>query len=430
MVNPTSSQSPDELRKQKKYAEAISLYETRLETQQNAWDLRWLIHCFRKSGQVEKAFQVGREALKQFPQDQYLRGEMAWVIYDRDIKPRKEKGEFGEIIKAADKALELDPENTMLVNVVVQAVMKTGKKSNNPPWKTITQYALRIDPANLSDEKRSTAEGKSYQSEKEEWYVNTSHALYECGQYNKAIEIAQKGLEVYPDEIYLHRTAALALFRSGAIQESAEKMRPLLKHPRGDWYMRSELAEIEAKLGNTKEAYSLFCQALLNKQEDPFKLPTLEKYASLALEMGKLDEARSALAFARAIRAEKNWSIPASLTQLEIRCKKMFAESGKEPEPLPTNAREMANLCARFWKEGEVEGKERFRGKVTQLLPDRKFAFIKPADGGASIFVKLRNLPKDCQTNDVMVEYSLEASFDAKKNCDSVEAVMVQKIKL
>lgn len=429
MDNPTPALSADELRKQKRYQEAIPLYEKSLETRQNARDLHGLIHCYRKSGQVEKAFTIGQDALKQFPQNQYIRGELAWVIYDRQIKPNKEKGAFGEVIKAAERALKLDPENALLVKVVVLAVMKAGKNANNPPWKTISQYALRLEPGALADEKRSTSNGKSFMSEKEEWFVNTSHALYKSGEFHKAVEIAQSGLEIFPNEMFLIRTNALALFRSGAVQEAAEKMRPLLKHPRCDWYVRSELAEIEEQLGNTKAAYSLLCQALLNRQEEQFKLRSLEQFGGLALKVDKLDEARAALAFARVIRTERSWPIPSSLAQMEKRCTKKIAEGGIEPKPLPSTERELGALCARIWKEGEVEGKERQQGKITQLVPERKYAFIKPKNGGNNIFVRLRNLPKECQANEVLVEYSLEESFDPRKNCDSVEAVLVRRIK-
>lgn len=430
MSQSTLSQNADELRKQKKYLEAIPLYTELAKTSQNSYPLRWLIYCLRKTGQLDQALKTGEDALNNFPDDKYLRSEMGWVIYDRDLKPGKEAGNIGQVINAARRTLEMDRDNAFLTNKVVQAVMKTAKKANNPDWKIIAEFAEMVDPATLSDEKRNSSDGKQYMSEKEDWFVNTSHAYLKLGSFQKAMDIAQDGLRSFPGELFLNRTIALARFRSGDAKAGAETMRQLLQHPRRDWYILSELAEMEMSLDNDQEAYRLFCQALLTKQDNQFKVKNLELFADLSIKMEKLDQAWLALNLARAVRTEASWSIPASLTMLEEKCRKASQTAGKRQPEEPMKQSDLARACEKVWREGAAEGLERHQGKLVQLRPDRKYAFIQPINGGESPIVFLRDLPRDCMVEGTLVEYSLEKSFDVKKNRDSFKAVHINKARM
>lgn len=426
-INP-QSQAADELRKAKKFAEAIPLYQEMLEINPSAYATRWLIYCLRKSGEIEEAFTTAQEALKQYPQDSYLRSEMAWVIYDRDIKPAKDAGDIGRLINTARKALDLDPENELLIKVAGQAVMKTAKSANNTDWKIVAEFAQKINPDTLSEEKRKSADGKYYMSEKEDWFVNVSRAFLECGEFQNAINIASIGLESFPNEIFLIRTIALAQFRSGDPHTAAETMMPLLTHPRTTWYIRSELAEIEMQLGNTEEAYRLLCQALQTRQDYQYKVKNLERFAEVCLLMDKLEEGYTTLAFTRAVRTQAGYPIPETLIQLEKKFQQAFISNGQTPPDLPKGQSELTQLCEKIWKNSAAEGLQRYRGKVTGVNPDRKYAFIRPVEGEISPIVFGTDLPRDCRVDGTLVEYSLEKSFDKKKNRDSFKAVHVEKV--
>ena len=284
------SNNADELRKAGKYLEAIQMYEQMIKGSASSYPTRWLIYCLRKSGQVEDAFRIAQESLEKFPHDQYIRSEMSWVIYDREIKPGRESGEIGRVINATQKALDLDPNNDFLVNIACQAVMKTAKKANNPDWKVVAEFAVKIEPTKLSTDKRKTSNGKFYLSEREDWYLNTSKAFLKAENYQKAIDIATSGLQDFPNEFYLIRTIALAQFYSGDPIAAAETMRPLLNHPKSSWYVKSELAEIEMTLGNEEEAYRLFCQSLYTRQDPQFKVKNLEIFVDLCLKLDKIEE--------------------------------------------------------------------------------------------------------------------------------------------
>lgn len=421
-------QNADDLRKAGKYDEAIPLYQQMIETSPSSYPTRWLIYCLRKKGRIDEAYQVAQEGLERFPKDPYLRSEMCWVIYDREIKPGRESGEIGKVINAARRALELDPDNEFLLNIVGQTVLKTAKKAKNPDWKVVAEFAEKIDPGSLSTEKRKASNGKFYMSEREDWYLNLSRAYLEAADYQKAIDVATAGLVDFPKEFFLIRTIALAQFRLGDPETAAKTMRPLLQHPKNSWYVRAELAEIEMQLGNQDEAYRLLCQSLDTRQNPQFKVKNMEVFAGLCLELQKLEEGLTALTFARIVRSQAGWSIPTSLIQLEEKCRKMAAENGKTLAEISQDQGQLAKLCSKIWKRGALEGKQRFRGWVSGVRPDRSYAFIQPLDGGESTFVLTRDLPRDCVTDGVLVEYSLEKSFDAKKNRESFKAAQVIKV--
>lgn len=421
-------QSADELRKAKKYTEAIPLYQEMMKSNPSPYTTRWLIHCLRKAGRIETAYTAGQEALEKYPQDSYLRSEMGWVIYDCDLKPGREAGDLGKVIHAARRAIEMDPENELLVKLVSQTVMKMAKNANNPNWDAVKEFALKIDPNLLSAEKRKSSDGKWYMSEKEEWYVNASRIFLECGDFQKAIDIASAGLKDFSNEIHLIRTIALAQFRSGDAQAAAATMTPLLSQPTTPTYIQSELAQIQLELGKTEEAYQLLFRVLKTRQEPKFKVNSLERFAEVCLMMDKLEEGYTALAFTRAVRSQAGYPIPGTLIQLEKRFQQAFESIGQTPPDLPKDERELAKLCEKIWKKNASEGLQRYRGKVTGVYPDRKFAFIRPLEGEISPIVFESDLPKNCRVDGTLVEYSLEKSFDKKKNRDSFKAIHVEKV--
>jgi tetratricopeptide (TPR) repeat protein len=428
--NNNPSENPDTLRKQGNFQEAAVLYSQLFQTSQSPYHLHWQINCLRKSGRLEQAYTLAQKGLQQFPQDKYIRSEMGWIIYDRELKPAKESGNFGMAIAATKRALEINPDNELLLNKSVQLLMKIAKASNNPDWKTVALFAEKINPETLSDQKRSTTDGKQYISEKEEWFINIAHAFLKIDDFPKAIKIARNALNFFPNEIFLIRTIALAQFRAGDAKSGAETMRQLLNHPRCDWYIRGELAEMEMSLNNDEEAYRLLCQALLNRQDDQYKLGYFELFATLALKMKKPEFAQLTLALARTVRSTAGWNVPPSLTALEGKTAQAF-QSIRKPIPTLTQTQEdLTRECNKIWKDGASEGLKRFRGRVKQILPDRKYTFIQPETGEESPIVFMRDLPRDCAIEGTPVEYSLEKSFDTKKNRESYKAVNIRKISI
>jgi len=67
------------------------------------------------------------------------------------------------------------------------------------------------------------------------------------------------------------------------------------------------------------------------------------------------------------------------------------------------------------------------RGKVGNVFPDSPFTFIYPDDGSERVYAKVKDLPRDCQTQGVLVEFVPEKSFDHKKKRESVRTTRVRR---
>ena len=477
----------DALRKRQQYGEAAALYEDVWQKEASPYVARWLIYCRRKAGDLEGAAVFADAVQDRYPDHSYLKTEYAWVFYDGKVKEARESGDLKRLIANAEETLGLSADE-LLVARVAQAVVKLAKGQTQPPWEVVAEWAAMINPTRLSDRKRSTGDGKTFMSEREEWFVGLARALMETGRYSEARCVAQDGLKQFPGEIFLLRTSALALFHGGDCEAGAAEMRSLRHLPRFDWYMKAELAEMESRLGREEEAYRLLGEALENRQDDKFKLHYFEVLADLALRLGKPAVAAAHVTLAVAIRAKESWKKPVALEELEERTRAAFEAGGEEWQALPADVRELSRYCRdlragekrsagnigagvgggggaglgsrtgsgpgdRIEKPPRLGGKEksgatttgveremadggagpataalggRHAGTIMKIDPERPFTFIKPDRGGESVFVALRDLPPECARAGVRVTFDLEESFDRKKNRASVRAAAVE----
>jgi len=253
----------DALRKRQQYLEAAAHYEAAWQKEASPYVARWLIYCRRKSGDLTGAAATAAASLNRFPDHSYLKTEYAWVFYDGKVKEARDSGDLERLIACAWETLGLSSDE-LLTARVAQAVVKLAKAQPQPSWEVIAEWAAMINPERLSDSKRVTGEGKTFMSEREEWFVGLARALMETGRYEEARRMAQEGLKQFPGEIFLLRTSALARFHGGDFEAGAAEMRNLRHLPRFDWYMKAELAEMESYLGHKEEAYRLICEALEN----------------------------------------------------------------------------------------------------------------------------------------------------------------------
>lgn len=414
--------SAEELRKSERYdaaAEQFAILWKRQPSAMIGW--RWA-YCLRKLGQLEQAEQIAQMAVAAFPADKWSLNELIWVLYDRDLKPAREANDLGRVLQAASKIMALNPEGLALARVVL-AVMKVAKERGK--WEIVREWSDKVKPQDLKDE-ANIFDGKKGMSDRETWYVTRSRAFLELGQFTAARQLALEGRGVFSDDVFLARTAALALAQSGDVAGGATELRLLLQNRHADWYVKSDLAELELKLGNIEEAYRLTCDALLTSQEDEYKIRCFVTLAYIALSLGKLDVAAEHIALARVIRERNNWSIPSELTEIERDTRSALQAQGLSWPDLSKDEKQLSRLCHRHWRDGATEGLEKHTGVVKPFPSDRDYAFIARDDGGEDVYVKLRDLPRDCAKSGARVEFVLKKSFDRKKNRDSFQAVHVR----
>lgn len=417
----TSYQQAEALRKSGKYSEAVDKF-AQLWLQSPNTFVGWrYAHCLRKVGRLEDAERVAKEALRRYPQDSYTKNEVGWILYEKELKPAKDRGDLPTAIDAASRIFDLNPDQlvrTKAVFTVVSLAKAQGK------WETVLEWTGRISPDQLNREPTGSGTRVRVMPDREVWYVNRARALLELGRSQEARELAQKGMKEFPEDLFLRRTAALALAETDNLSGAIAEMRSLIAHPHADWYMKAELAQLEYRAGNLGESYRLLCEALAtSRQSENYKLNHLGLLARIALALGKNDIAAAHVALAKSIRNSEGWAIPPELAQLE----KDVQDAGSIAD-LPKDLEQLKRLCRRHWQQGAGEGRQSYRGTVKPYPEDRAFTFIERDDGGEDVFVLVKDLPPDCRKPGSHVEFAIVASFDRKKGRASTRATAVRRI--
>ncbi len=423
--NAHSYEHAENLRKNKQYPEAAAQFAMLWEQRPNQYFGWRYAFCLRKVGQLDQAEQVARAALEKYPEDKFTLRELGWVLYDKELKAAKGESDLGRAIHFANEIVALNPD-AFAMRLVALAVMKVGK--GRKKWNGMLEWADKLKPEELSNEPFAF-EGKRVMSKREAWYVGKSRALLELERYDEAREQAQAGLDEFPDDVFLKRTAALALARLGKEEEAAQELRVLLMHPRADWYVKADLAEVEHALGRKEEAFRLLCEAVSNPQANKYKWEYFMTLAKIALALGKLNVAAEHVALAKAVRAAEGWSPPAALVQVEQDTHKALRDQGQSWPQLPESSDELTQICRGRWLEGAMAGLELTRGTLGVINSNRPFAFIKRDDGGENVFVLIRDIPKKCAHEGARLEFTLKNSFDRKKNRESVQAANIRCLK-
>lgn len=421
---PLTVETAEALRKKGDYKAAAQAFEQLWQKMPSTFvGTKW-VYCLRKLGALIKAEQVIRELLKKYPNDKYVISELGWVLYDKEIKPGIEENDLGKVLHAANELLQYHPTDLLLVRLVL-AVMKAAKKRNK--WDTVLEWSARVQPNQL-ETKGFDFDGKPGMSDREQWYLNRSRALLELDRFDEARNLALEGIQEFPNELFLARTAALALAGLGKISDGAAELRKLLNHPRADAYLKADLGELEYRLGNLDEANRLLCEAVLNPQGNQYKLGYFMTMAEIYLAKQKLISAAESIALAKAVRQKEEWSIPAKLTHLEQETIEMLESQGQVWPELPQDIHSLSRLCAGHWKAESTIGLKRVTGRVGRIYPDKKHTFLERDDGGKSVFVLVRDLPRGCSEG-TRVEFALKPSFDRKKNEESMQAADVKIIR-
>lgn len=424
MTDPQSPnyESAEALRKSKSYSEACEQF-AQIWQQNPSQFIGWrYAFCLRKIGRLEEAEKIAREALATYPEDRFTKSELGWILYEKELKPAKEESDLGRIVHVANQILTLNSDGMALAKVAL-AVMKVAKGRKN--WKVVLDWADRLAAENL-DNQPMMFDGKRGMSDYETWYVGRARALLELKRFDEARQFAQAGLTNLPNEIFLRRTAALALARSGDLPGGIAEMRALLTHRRADWYMKAELAELEYQTGNYQEAYRLMCEAVSNpRQSEEYKLDYFVTLAQIALALGKSDVAAEHITLAKVIRSSQGWKIPIELVQVESEVQAAFQTTNQTWPELSQDPKQLGRICHRRWQEGAAEGLQLFNGTVKPYPEGRHFAYIKRDDRGEDVYVVVRDLPRSCNQPGSRVQFALKTSYDKRKERESVQATNI-----
>lgn len=423
MSTPDRQQKAKTFYEASQFAEAGAIYHELWVEQGDAFSGTRYTHCLRKAGHANAALSIARQVAQKHPNDTYACRELVWALYEAQFKPAKERGDLRALTQAAQEIANLTDE-TLPMHLVTFAVIDLAKDKGQ--WQLVSYWCDRLDPQTLNLDKREVGDQRIL-SEREQWYFAKVKALVQLNQWAEARRWALEAQQTFPRNIHFQRWAAQALAgegdRAGAIQE----LEVLLARGASDWFILADLAQLWFELGQLEEALRAACRAALAFGEDKAKVNLFVLLAQINLALGQVQAAAYHLALTKAVRQRENWPIKNDLIQLEQQIATALAT---QPAPdMPTDPTQLFKICQAEWRKQVMAGRTRYTGQVCNLPESKKFGFIAPDQGGENIFVFLRDLPRPAQKVGARVEFSLETSFDQKKNKESVRAVNVQVLK-
>lgn len=162
----------EQLLKQENYPAAGKLFRQVWEEEENNYAASCYLKCLRKAGYPGAAIKQGQKAQQQFPEDNYIKNELIWAYYDRDIKNFSEKEHINKLIKSAINILNYQPDK-LPKELIVMAVIKLAKQQDE--WQIVSEWCDKLQPQTI-DNTKINGKGKSKQ---EQWFFAKVKSLIE-----------------------------------------------------------------------------------------------------------------------------------------------------------------------------------------------------------------------------------------------------------
>jgi tetratricopeptide (TPR) repeat protein len=416
-------QKANELRKEGHYQEALFLYRKLWEQTRDKFDGTGLLHCLRKLELFDEALPFADELIREFIDFDWARNEAIWTYIHGIMGRFTESHPHEEILKTAEKIIELKPDN-LATKLVIFKVLKSAKSFNN--WQSVNEWVVKIEPSSLSAEPRKDELVRGGWSDQALWYNYRIRGLIEKGDKNKAIRIVDEIVDRFPKQRkYFMRLKALANHLIGNLSESENIYHDLCDGSMPDWWLLHEYARVVKDIGQREDALKLMYQAARGQGKLESKVSLLLDIGLLCKEMGKYQEARTHIFLYKCIREEKGWNIPEQVVEDISELNRTIGN-----DSVPSGLKEALRICQTEWSKTSGSIKE-FRdykrkvkngliGKVNLGPKDRPFCFII-TKGKQSFFCNKSDLPAET-IDGAQITFDAIPSFDKKKNQESWKA--------
>jgi len=265
----------------------------------------------RKSGQIAEAAALGETALIRFPQNWSIKGSLAWVVYDRDVKTANEGDIKAEkLTEALKRVKELQSHSLYgAISAYVLTVLKVSRLLNEANLHSQALAMLQeVDRNELSSEANEYG-GRRYSSQKYSFYSLTSGLLLELGKLSETVEmcdeaLASSALKNEGERKWFRYRRALALEVTNPNEALREINRFLTKS--FDWWAIQIRARILGSTGKSDECLLEYGRALgqVNPKEHDKAIKLISEYALLATEA---EMQKDLIQSVRSIRLSQKW---------------------------------------------------------------------------------------------------------------------------
>jgi len=394
-------QQASDLRKQKKYRDALELFKVLWEDhrdQCNEWDGWEYAYSLRKVGEAFLACKVSEEVYEQYPEFDRIRCLLAWCIYDSEIKKDIEDVQQNEsnYFEAVNKIIDLVDQDiySPLSHTIFRVIDYLEESRNNFPAEAINNWLERLNPDKLSLDtwmgKDQRGRSLEHASQKENWYVKKTKALYENGIYQECIHVGQEALEVIPkfhyrNDKWIKRLIALSYYALGEYKEGLGWLNQIMDH-QPEWFLHQDKARFLSQIGDKQEALKHAAIAALDPQQLGFKWNLYFEIGKLLLDQGEIDLAKEHLTLAYKVRLDNEWSIPEDLQG--------FIDKASVDIPENVNPHKLEKKLREYWQSLKVADLEEMAGKIKNLVGEGKSGFISGKDG-KDYYFQVKNFKGD-----------------------------------
>ena len=157
MTSTEIQQEAKRLRQEKKYDEALPLYEELWNETGASFDGAGLLNCLRKLKQYDKAIPLAEKLVKKLPDFQWAKIEAIWTYIEGKLNKFEEDASVDEIIEIANGIMDLKPEGPA-EKLAVFKVLKAAKASGD--WKIVNEWSDKLNPEILSTTPMTDEEGR------------------------------------------------------------------------------------------------------------------------------------------------------------------------------------------------------------------------------------------------------------------------------
>lgn len=405
------------LKADKNYEEAAKLYKELYDKNGDKWDGWGLAFCLNKLKKYKEALVLSEKIYQEDDNFEYIKSTYAWSLYMEKINQSSSGFDSNNIQKNLNIILDLEQDRKFWSGKALIATLDHFSKNNG--WETVYEIGKKNDPIILDDRSREW-EGRTISSDREKWYLKTTKACAQLGKWTDCMEISKKGLEDFPDVIWLKRSYALSMGYSGYSEKAIKLLKDLLIQKQ-DWFMYRDIARIYRKDSNLLEEKNYLIQGCFVSKNIPDPKFRWEMYydlgcnliASNELEYGKLH-----IQLALAVRTEEGWPIPDNLQSIinKYAIEDQFEKTGKQ----------FIKELSFYWKKEKpnpYSGQVKKNGEIKAILPNGKSGFITSLDGDYFFRFDKLNFNKSQVKLGLSVSFYTEKTFDKKKDKESLMAV-------
>lgn len=345
------------------------------------WDGYYLATCLNKGGELDESLKISREIYKANPEFRQIIGTYLYALYKSEIEPEKNNPapDFSRLERSIREVLDISdskPDEFFRGKALLCLASIYIRVGNE---REAVMYLDKIDPANLSKERfkfTSAASKDVYlQSDFEKYYGFRAKVYEKTGEWAKCKSACEEAIKNGVDDIWIRRRIACAEVKLGN-RDAGLKSLFRLANARKNWFIYIDIAEIYGMKEEYDTALSYAAKAFVVGQYGGH-IEFITRGLSLAAGWCKLLEEKDA---AR-LHTEYEWQLCKS-KEIEISedLKNRLTEYSISEDKQELNG-ELNKKLMKFWsaKAGFSDGF--IPGKISNLMPDKKYGFIKGEDG-------------------------------------------------